>query len=100
MSSEFNLLILTLLAAITYACRIGGFVLMRYVPFTPSVRHGLEALPGSVMAAIIVPGIMSAGLPGLIGVCTAILIMYLTKRDVVAMLAGCAMVAACRAYGF
>jgi uncharacterized membrane protein len=100
MIHESNFAILILLAIITYICRIGGFILMRYVPLTPSIRHGLEALPGSVMAAVIVPGVMSAGAPGLVGVSAAILLMYLTKSDIAAMLAGCAMVAVFRAHGF
>lgn len=99
MIDETNLSVLCLLALITYLCRIGGFVMMRHVPFTPAVRRGLEALPGSVMAAVIVPGVMIAGLPGLIGVSGALLTMYLTKRDIAAMVIGCAAVAAARALG-
>jgi uncharacterized membrane protein len=99
MTDITNLSVLALFASITYACRIAGFIMMRHVPFTPAVRHGLEALPGSVMAAVIVPGVMTAGLPGLIGVSGALLTMYLTKRDIAAMVIGCAAVAFARAVG-
>ena len=41
------------MAAVTYAIRAGGFWLMGYVPLTPRVRSILNALPGSVVVAVI-----------------------------------------------
>lgn len=99
MTDNADLAVLALLAVLTFLCRIGGFAAMHYIPFTPPVRRGLEALPGSVMAAVIVPGILGSGLPGLIGVVTALITMATIKKDLFAMVFGCAAVALCRALG-
>lgn len=93
-------MLIFILAVATYFCRVGGFVAMRYVPFTPPVRRALEALPGSVMAAVIVPGVIASGLPGLIGVIAAVLSMLFIKKDLAAMVFGCAAAALVRAAGF
>lgn len=100
MTDFADLAMLALLAAITWLCRVAGFAAMRYIPFTPPVRRGLEALPGSVMAAVIIPGILGAGVPGLVGVVIALLTMAFIKKDLFAMVFGCAAAALCRAWGF
>lgn len=41
------------MAVVTYAIRAGGFWLMGYVPLTRRVRSILNALPGSVVVAVI-----------------------------------------------
>lgn len=94
-----NFTVIAVLAVLTYLCRIGGFAAMRYVPFTPPVRRALEALPGSVMAAVIVPGVLASGLPGLVGVLTAMLTMFFLKKDLAAMVFGCLAAALMRAAG-
>ncbi|HSJ41570.1 MAG TPA: AzlD domain-containing protein, partial [Xanthobacteraceae bacterium] len=43
------------MALVTYAIRSGGFWLMGYVPLTRRVRSILNALPGAVIVAIILP---------------------------------------------
>ena len=43
------------MAAATYAMRAGGFWLMGHVPLTARVRRMLEALPGSVVVATVLP---------------------------------------------
>ena len=43
------------MALVTYAVRAGGFLLMGYIPLTKRVRAFLQALPGAVVVAIIVP---------------------------------------------
>ena len=48
-------MVIAAMAVVTYAIRAGGFWLMGYVPLTRRVRSILNALPGSVIAAIIVP---------------------------------------------
>ena len=95
-----ELFVIVILALASYFCRIAGFALMNYVPFTPAVRRGLEALPGSVVAAIIIPGAIAAGIPGIAGVAAGIIGMIVFKRDIAAMVLGCAAAALCRAYGF
>ena len=43
------------MALATYAMRAGGFWLMGHVPPSPRLRRMLEALPGSVVAATVLP---------------------------------------------
>ena len=85
------------MAAVTVVARLMGFFILGTVPLTPRVRRGLEALPGGVILATIVPIALETGLPGLAGIATATLVMALTRRDWLAVAAGLACVAALRA---
>ena len=99
--SEFETIaLMSALAVATYLCRVTGYLAMQRVPFTPGVRRALEALPGCVMAAVIVPGVLGSGFAGLFGVVTAMIVMALVKKDIAAMVAGCAVAALVRAAGF
>ena len=53
------------MAAMTYLVRVGGFWMMGHVTITPRVHRMLDALPGSVVAAIILPVVAKNGLPAL-----------------------------------
>lgn len=83
----------------TFLCRTIGYVVMAYVPPSERVRRGLEALPGAVVAAVVVPGAIGAGVSGTIGIAIAIAAMAVTRRDLVALVAGCGAAAALRAAG-
>jgi Branched-chain amino acid transport protein (AzlD) len=48
-------LIIAAMAVVTYAMRAGGFLLMGSVPMTARVRAFLQALPGAVVVALVVP---------------------------------------------
>lgn len=43
------------MALVTYGARLGGLLLMHYVPPTPRVSAFLKHLSGSVLAALVVP---------------------------------------------
>ena len=49
------------MAVATYAMRAGGFWLMARVPLTPRLRRMLDALPGSVVVAAVLPLIVREG---------------------------------------
>ena len=51
----FFWLVIAAMTAVNYAIRAGGFFLMGYVPLTPRVRAILNALPGAVVVAIVLP---------------------------------------------
>ena len=53
--------LLLALAAASFACRAGGFWIMRFVPVTPRVRAVLAAAPLAVMAGIVTPAAMRGG---------------------------------------
>jgi uncharacterized membrane protein len=56
-------LVLTILGmgAVTYASRIGGYLLLRRLPVQGRVKAGLEAVPIAILTAIIAPAALAAG---------------------------------------
>jgi uncharacterized membrane protein len=91
--------LLPLLLAVTlasFACRAGGFWLMRYVNVTPRVQAALKAAPLAVMVGIIVPAAVRGGTAEWLGLAITAIVMRLTRRDLVAALSGVATVAICR----
>ena len=90
------LLALAGMAIASYACRIGGHLLMGYVRITPRVEAALKAIPLAVMIGIVTPAATAGKLPELAGLAAVAIAMKLTGKDVVAVLAGVAAVGLCR----
>lgn len=90
------LLALAGMAIASYACRIGGHLLMGYVRITPRVEAALKAIPLAVMIGIITPAATAGQWPEIAGLAAVVLAMKLTGKDVVAVLAGVAAVGLCR----
>lgn len=88
------------MALATYLCRISGVVLMGYIPLTPHVRRGLAALPGSIIAATVLPLIERLGLAAAIALLAAIGSMVLRRSELLALVVGMSVIAALRAIGF
>lgn len=84
--------------ATTILAKVMGFWILGRVPLTPRVRRGLEALPGGVILATIVPITLESGLPGMAGIAVATLVMIATRKDWLAIALGLAIVAAIRAF--
>ncbi len=85
------------MVAITLLAKTMGFWVLGRVPLTPRVRRGLEALPGGVILATIVPITLESGPAGLLGISVATLVMAITKKDWLAVALGLAAVAGYRA---
>lgn len=99
-STEFGAIIAILcMAAATYLVRLGGFWLMGRVALTPTLRRMLEALPGSVVAATIVPIIYRTGTTGALAMALVLLLMAYTRNEFIAVFAGIAAAALARAVG-
>ncbi len=94
--------ILTILAMAiaTYLCRISGVVLMGFIPLTPHVRRGLAALPGSIIAATVLPLIERLGLAAAVALLAAVGSMVLRRSELLALLVGMGVIAGLRALGF
>ena len=86
------------MAAATYAMRAGGFWLMGYVPLTARVRRVLEALPGTVVVATVLPIVVREGVPAALAIAAAGAAMLIRRNDLLAVLAGMAAAAAARAW--
>jgi uncharacterized membrane protein len=84
----------------TYAMRAGGFWLMGHVPLTRRVRKMLEALPGSVVVATVLPIIVRDGLAAAIAIAAAGAVMIVRRNDLLAVLTGMVVAAAARAAGW
>ncbi len=82
----------------TYLMRASGFWLMGRVPLTARVRQILEALPGSIVVAVILPLIVKSGGPGVLAVGAGGLVMIVLRNDFIAVLAGVAVAALARAF--
>jgi uncharacterized membrane protein len=90
---------ITAMAIATYAMRAGGFWMMQHVPPSARLRKMLEALPGSVIVAAVLPIIVRDGITAILAIGAAMIAMLLTRRDIVAVLTGMAVAAAVRAAG-
>jgi uncharacterized membrane protein len=87
------------MGVIAFMMRAGGFWLMGRVPLTPRVRRMLEALPGSIVAAIVLPIVARLGLVAALAVVAAALVMTWRRNELVAVSAGIAIAIAARAAG-
>jgi len=91
--------LLPLLFAVTlasFACRAGGFWLMRFVSVTPRMQAALRAAPLAVMIGIVVPAALRGGVAEWLGLAVTAVLMRLTRKDLIAALSGIATVAICR----
>lgn len=88
------------MAAATYVVRFAGYWIMSRVPLTPFLRAALEALPGAIIIATVVPLAVRGGLSAWIGVASAALAMIVIRKDIAALAAGMGAVIIARALGF
>jgi len=91
-------MVVAAMAAVTYAIRAGGFWLMGYVPLTRRVRSILNALPGAVVASIILPLAVRGGTAATVAVVTALAVMALRRNDLLAVVCGMGAAALVRAF--
>ena len=87
------------MAVATYTMRAGGFWMMRHVPLSGRLRRMLEALPGSVVVATVLPIVVRDGVTAMLAIGAAVAVMLATRRDILAVVAGMAVAAAARASG-
>lgn len=86
-NTEFGPLLLAMALA-AFACRAGGFLLMRFVSITPRLEAALKATPLAVMVGIAAPAAASGRPPELLGIVATIILMRLTGNDLVAAIGG------------
>lgn len=94
MSFRFDLIgLLVAISLASYACRAGGFWLMRFVAVTPRVQAALRAAPLAVMIGIVAPAALRGGVAEWAGIAVTAIVMRFARRDLVAALAGVTTVA-------
>ena len=83
-------------ALVTYSLRFGGLLLAAKLPDSGRFKLFMDALPGTILFSLVVPGMISAGPIGCVaGFCTA-LCAYKTKNAFISMLLGVLIVAVSR----
>lgn len=92
-------LALAVMAVATYAMRVGGFWLMAHVPPSARLRRMLGALPGSVIVATVLPIVVRDGLTAMLAIGAAMVVVLVTRKDLLAVVAGMAVAASARAIG-
>ncbi len=88
------------MAAVTVFTRFAGFWMMGRVTLTPRILRMLEALPGSVVAALIMPMIAKEGLSAGVAMVAVALLMIWRRNEFLALAAGIAVAAGIRALGY
>ena len=100
-SADFGVLAaIAAMAVATYAMRAGGFWMMNHVPPSARLRKMLEALPGSVIVATVLPIVVRDGVTAVLAIGAAIAVMLVARRDILAVVAGMSVAAAIRAMGW
>ncbi len=98
MQPDFPIALLTLGAA-AFACRAGGFFLMRYIHVSPALDAALRATPLAVMLGIIAPVVATGRVADIAGIVVAAAAVKLGVNDILAVFIGVAVVAIARALG-
>lgn len=80
------------MAIATYATRVSGLVLMPRLPSRPWLERWIDYVPGCVLAAIVAPAVLDAGLPGLPAGLLAILLARRTSNLVIPLASAVALV--------
>jgi len=95
MTDSFPILLLVMAAA-AFFCRIAGFTLMRLVPVSPRVGAALRATPLAVMAGITTLALVQGGLAEGLALGAVVVLTRVIGSDVTAALLGVAVVALLR----
>ena len=93
------LLAIVVMAITTALMRVGGFWLMGRVPLTPRVRRMLEALPGAIVTAIVLPVIAKIGLVAALAVAAAAASMIVRRSELLAVAIGVGVAVLARSVG-
>jgi uncharacterized membrane protein len=66
------LLAILAMAVVTYACRAGGYAILRGIRTPPFVQRVLHHLPGALFAAYVAPALVSGGAAAWVGAAATI----------------------------
>ncbi|MCX7298024.1 MAG: AzlD domain-containing protein [Hyphomicrobiales bacterium] len=91
--------VLAAMTAVVYVTRIAGYWLIGRLVIGPRLRRMLDALPGSIIAATVVPTLVQGGPRAIVALGATALVMIVVRRDFFAGLAGVAVAAGAFAFG-
>jgi uncharacterized membrane protein len=85
------------MAGVTYATRAGGFLVMRWLPFSARAKEFLGHVPAAVIGALVAPALASGDPAVLAGVATSFAAKLIVRHDLAAVGAGMVAAALVRA---
>lgn len=87
------------MAVATNLMRATGFWVMSYVPLTPRLLRMLEALPGSIVAAVVLPIAANGGPAVALAIIAALIGMTASRNELLAIFIGMVTAASIRSVG-
>ncbi len=91
------LVAIAVMALVTLFTRLAGHWMMGRIALTPRIRRMLEALPGSVVAALVMPVMVKEGLPAIVAMAAVAVLMLWRRNEFLALACGVAIVIGLRA---
>jgi uncharacterized membrane protein len=91
-----SLFIIGLAAVVTYLLRSGGLLLAEVLPRRGRVKAFMDTLPGTILIALVAPGIFQAGVAGQAAAVATALCAWRTGNLLLSMLMGMGIVAGAR----
>lgn len=82
------LLAVGLAALVTYLLRLGGLLLAARLPRSGRFRLGMDALPGALLFALVLPSMVAEGAWGVVAGAATALVVVRTRNSLLAMLVG------------
>ena len=82
--SSGALIAILIATAVSYVWRAGGFWAMGFVKPSPRIERALAALPGSIVAAVVLPAVARTGTVAAIAIAVALAIKIWRKNDILA----------------
>ncbi|MFO7715889.1 AzlD family protein [Desulfosarcina sp.] len=86
-------------ALATYSLRLGGLLLAERLPGKGGFKRFMDTLPGTILLALVAPGIFSSGVLGGAAALATALCAWRTKNILLAMMVGMGIVAVGRLLG-
>ena len=81
----WTLAAITAMALATYACRAGGYFVFRRISPGPRLRGALDALPGALFVAYVVPALVDGGPPQWTGAAVTLAVMVAFRSLIAAI---------------
>jgi branched chain amino acid efflux pump len=95
----FAMLAIAVMAAVTFLLRAAGYGLMAHVARTQRVRRMLDAMPGSIIAATVLPLVVKSGPLAMLAIAAGAAVMMLSRNEFLAVAAAVLMAALARYAG-
>jgi uncharacterized membrane protein len=91
MSDQLSILLaIAAMAAVTEACRCGGYLVLSRIPPSPFIRKALSYLPGCIFAAYVFPALLRGPEGNWAGAAATLLTMALSRNLGVSIAVGVA----------